>query len=177
MAVPGCVGTKFARDNSQGRSELNPPGIPGLPLSQEVIAMLRTLFVAIGLIVILQVGAAGESMNHPLYRARLQATLSDWESDTPAGSAGWRMAGDQGPENISFAWSQCLASVCLNSGCLGSGCVGSICIGSLCGGSYCGVSACQNKTTCLRECTDGPPNPIDPMGSSVGALRAACLDQ
>ena len=117
----------------------------------------------------------------PLYRARLDETLADWETDAVPPSPGGEDPAWWPASLNPFSYclgslcpqSYCLGSLCLESGCVGSGCVGSTCVGSacatsLCAGSaciasVCAGSACYGATLCDRVCgEDSPACPSDP---------------
>jgi len=118
----------------------------------------------------------------PLFHARLDETLADWESGAvPHGP------GEQDPNwwpcslnPFSYCLgslclqSYCIGSLCVGSGCVGSGCAGSTCVGSACASSLCAGSACvasicagsacYGATLCERACENGrePTCPSDP---------------
>jgi hypothetical protein len=129
----------------------------------------------------LGVADAGDPVS-PLFAARLDATLAEWEAaaSVPDGGADgvlWWPASAQ-PASACVgslcagslcvgslcASSDCVGSLCVNSGCAGSGCVGSVCLGSGCAGSLCAGSTCAGTTLCVRVCgrNGGPPVPQDP---------------
>jgi len=126
------------------------------------------------------IAMAGDPIS-PLYQARLDATLAEWEMAATGAVGGGEIGTEGGPVSVqpfSFCLasvcagsyclgsacvnSDCLGSGCINSGCVGSGCVASVCLGSGCVGSMCGGSACVGTTLCVRQCGDsGPPLPQD----------------
>ena len=147
------------------------------------IAFLSVLvFVSLlGLRGLCGIALAGDPIS-PLYQARLDATLAEWEmaamgagsicEDNPDGVVmsaqpwsyclGSLCAGSVCLGSACLA-SDCLGSGCIGSGCVGSGCVSSACVGSGCVGSICGGSACLGVTLCSRRCGgDGPPVPQSP---------------
>jgi len=121
------------------------------------------------LILVCQVTLAGEPTS-PLFQARLEATLRDWERGAQP-----ELIDEQEPtwwpasvNPVSYcAGSLCLGSFCLGSACLasycvGSGCTASLCLGSGCLCSGCGGSACLGVTLCIKHCRDDTPaNMID----------------
>lgn len=136
---------------------------------------------------------AGEPVT-PLYQARLEATLAEWEGrvrsvDPEIEDPTWWPA-SLNPVSycLGSACSQsyCIGSVCINSGCVGSGCVGStcvgsgcvasICLGSGCAGSICGGSACWGPTGCPKKCGgyNNPPITNDPDNGGATFSLLAC---
>ncbi len=123
----------------------------------------------------------------PLFRARLEATMRDWENGGSPGAYG----GDDPPltpaslNPASFCLgsaclaSYCIGSLCISSECVGSGCAGSTCIGSGCAasmcaasgciGSICGGSACMGTTLCPKVCGDDT-GPASTQGPDYGNL-------
>jgi hypothetical protein len=125
----------------------------------------------------------------PLYEARRDATLAQWDGGVekvmPDGEdPGWWPSLNPASYCLGSVCTRsycigsvCLGSTCVGSGCLGSqcagsGCVGSLCLGSACGGSICGGSACLGTTLCDRMCGPdmGPTHPADP-GTSYSPLH------
>jgi hypothetical protein len=130
---------------------------------------------------VISMPACADNPVSPLYRARLDITLAEWErGPVPPGPGGEEP--NWWPHSLNpFSYclgsicpqSYCLGSLCLESGCFGSGCVGSTCVGSACAtslcagsacvGSLCGGSACYGTTMCERVCgARTPTNPCDP---------------
>jgi len=133
----------------------------------------------------------------PLFGARLDATLMEWEMGVgPVPDDG----GEEVPwfpisaQPLSFCagsvcyasmcfGSMCVSSDCVGSGCIGSGCsgsacvgstcVGSVCAGSTCVGSVCAGSTCCGSTTCMRYCD--PTIPIDDGYPSVRPGQLDCV--
>jgi len=104
----------------------------------------------------------GENNDSPLCEARLDATLSEWESasvNDPGNGAAM-----QDDANL------ILPSLNLPSFCLGSACLGSFCLGSGCVISFCLISVCRNSdclgSGCTRPCPE-PPDPIDDSGPTL----------
>ncbi len=103
----------------------------------------------------------------PLYKARLDATLAEWNQK----SAVHAMDAGEDPQEYVVSvnpYSLCLISICWESYCVGSVCGGSYCGGSVCAGSVCasavcGLSACAANTLCIRNC-GWPTIPEDPRG-------------
>lgn len=147
-------------------------------------------------VVLLSCGAvnAGDPVS-PLFAARLEATLAEWDMAAATPVAWGDQMGVVWPASAQPASlcvgslcigslcigslcvsSDCVGSGCVNSGCAGSGCVGSVCAGSGCAGSMCGGSACVGTTLCIRQCGSdgGPPIPRDPLGSVPSSSAMNC---
>jgi hypothetical protein len=124
---------------------------------------------------------AGDPLS-PLYRARLDATLAEWESATPQTVDDPPGGGPVSVQPMSFCVlsvcgasfccgsvcvsSECIGSVCVNSACTVSGCVGSICFGSACAGSICGGSLCIGESLCIQKCgATGRADPVSTAGT------------
>ena len=144
----------------------------------------------------LQSGFGGDPVS-PLFQARLDATMAEWERAGDAGDPGgqdptwWPASANP----VSFcAGSVCLASYCIGSFCLssecvgsgcvgstcvGSGCVSSLCAGSGCLGSICGGSACMGVSLCPKNCTgnDGAANADGPDYTNLTYTWGPCAGQ
>jgi hypothetical protein len=115
----------------------------------------------------------------PLYKARLDATLSEWKSESSTDGSAHATNEGAGDQVISFFFpppSYCVVSACFGSLCVGSLCASSTCLGSGCVGSVCLGTGCLGTTLCLKNCaTEGPPRPIelDPEGEgpSLGSAN------
>jgi len=102
-----------------------------------------------------------ENNDSPLYEARLDATLSEWESGNDSrGALAQANYGSSDGDMI-------MPSLNWPSFCIGSGCLGSFCLGSGCVVSYCLISVCRNSdclgSGCFRPCPE-PPDPIEDSG-------------
>ena len=148
---------------------------------REVIQVLRVLIVTVILVEVACSSASATGRGSPLYEARLQASLADWDRNAMPRAGLVPLAKDStGVQAVSLFMppqSQCLGSACVGSTCLGSGCPATVCLGSFCFTSLCILSGCHIESTCIRTCPEGPYCPAEPTGTSFGALSAVCLDQ
>ena len=145
---------------------------------------ISILVAAVLVVVVCHVFAVG-STGSPLYKARLEETLSQWERGSSCGASG----GDDPTgwpaslHPVSYCLgsvclgSYCLGSACLSSNCIGSGCVASLCLGSGCVCSACGGSSCLGVTLCVRQCghNGDPTNTIDYGFGGMTSSSAACM--
>lgn len=159
---------------------------------------IRPFVAVLPAVILIACGAAdaGDPVS-PLFAARLEATLVEWEmaalpvTDDGGEGVPWWPASAQ-PASLCVGSlcvgslcvgslcvsSDCVGSGCVTSGCAGSGCVGSVCLGSGCAGSMCAGSACIGTTLCIRVCgrDGGPPIPQDPYppGSGPSCSPMSC---
>ena len=159
--------------------------------------MKRIAILVLGflLTICLQNSFAGDPVS-PLFQARLDATMDEWERGGKAGDPG-----DQSPtwwpasaNPVSFCLgsvclaSYCVGSLCVSSDCVGSGCVGStclgsgcassLCVGSGCVGSICGGSACLGVSLCPKRCdgNDGAAGRDSPDYGGLTFTWGPCAD-
>ena len=121
----------------------------------------------------LQSSFAGDPIS-PLFRARLDATMAEWERSGEAGgssgegAASWPMSASR--ESL------CIGSMCMQSHCMNGRCLRSECIGSGCATSLCGGSACVGVSLCPKKCSgnDGAADRADPDYSNLTYTWGPC---
>jgi hypothetical protein len=138
---------------------------------------------------------AGDPVS-PLFQARLEATMVEWERGATPQDRGdpevgaWPASAHPASFCLGSAClsSYCIGSLCVSSECVGSGCVGSTCVGSGCAsslcagsgciGSICGGSACMGPSLCPRKCdgNDGATNPAEPDYGNLTYTWGPCRE-